>query len=229
MRVRRAEGALGLRDGPAIDVSPLLGLRVRTERLELRLPDEAELQSLVGVAEAGVHPPEEMPFQVAWTDGIGKPGFAESFTGFHLGLREAWAPEAWSLDLGVFADGEPMGCQGMRAERFIETRRVVTGSWLGQRYQGHGYGTEMRAAVLELAFAGLGADVAVSGHAEGNRQSMRVSEKLGYEAAGEGFVEPRGYPIRHFELELARDRWVASKRIPVVVEGLEPARALFGL
>ena len=229
MRVRRAEGALGLRDGPAIDVSPLLGLRVRTERLELRLPDEAELQALVGVAEAGVHPPEEMPFQVAWTDGIGKPGFAESFIGFHLGLREAWAPERWSLDLGVFADGEPMGCQGISGERFAETRRVVTGSWLGQRFQGRGYGTEMRAAVLELAFVGLGAEVAVSGHADGNTQSMRVSDKLGYETVGKGFVEPRGYPIRHFELELARDRWAASKRIPVVLEGLESSRALFGL
>ena len=187
MRVRRAEGALGLRDGPAVDVSPLFGLRVRTERLELRLPDErGARRALVRVAEAGVHPPEEMPFQVAWTDGIGKPGFAEAFTGFHLGLREAWTPEAWSLDLGVFADGEPMGCQGIGAERFAETRRVVTGSWLGQRFQGRGYGTEMRAAVLELAFAGLGAQVAVSGHADGNTQSMRVSEKLGYEPSGEG-------------------------------------------
>ena len=202
---------------------------MRTERLELRLPDEAELRALVGVAEAGVHPPEEMPFEVAWTDGIGKPGFAESFIGFHLGLREAWAPEAWSLDLGVFADGEPMGCQGMRAVRFIETRRVVTGSWLGRRYQGRGYGTEMRAAVLELAFAGLGADVAVSGHADGNRQSMRVSEKLGYETVGEGFVEPRGYPIRQFELELTRELWAASKRIPVELDGVESSLALFGL
>ena len=63
----------------------------------------------------------------------------------------------------------------------------------------------MRAAVLELAFAGLGAQVAVSGHAEGNAQSMRVSEKLGYETVGEGFVEPRGYPIRQVMLELPRD------------------------
>jgi RimJ/RimL family protein N-acetyltransferase len=202
---------------------------VRTERLELRLPDEDELVALVGVAEAGVHPPAEMPFQVAWTDGIGKPGFAESFIGFHLGLREAWSPERWSLDLGVFADGEPLGCQGISGERFAETRRVVTGSWLGQRFQGRGYGTEMRAAVLELAFAGLEAEVAVSGYAVGNTQSMRVSEKLGYEPAGERFVEPRGYPIRHFELELTRDRWVESKCIPVVVEGLESSRALFGL
>ena len=87
----------------------------------------------------------------------------------------------------------------------------------------------MRAAVLELAFAGLGAEVAVSGHADGNTKSMRVSEKLGYETVGEGFVEPRGYPIRQLQLELPRDRWAASPRIPVEIEGLEPCLALFGL
>ncbi len=176
-----------------------------------------------------MHPPEEMPFLVAWTDGIGKPGFTESFTGFHLGLREAWTPEAWSLDLGVFADGQPMGCQSISGERFAETRRVVTGSWLGQRFQGRGYGTEMRAAALELAFVGLGAKVAVSGYADGNTQSMRVSDKLGYETVAEGFVEPRGYPIRQFVLELPRAHWAASERIPVEIAGLEPCLPLFGL
>ena len=121
-----------------------------------------------------------------------------------------------------------MGCQGLSGERFAETRRVVTGSWLGQRFQGHGYGTEMRAAVLELAFAGLGAEVAVSGHADGNTQSMRVSEKLGYETVGEGFVEPRGYPIRQLELELPATAGPPPAD-PGRDRGLEPCLALFGL
>jgi RimJ/RimL family protein N-acetyltransferase len=136
--------------------------------------------------------------------------------------------DKWDLELGVFAGGEPIGCQGLRGERFASTRRVETGSWLGERHQGRGYGTEMRAGVLELAFAGLGANVAVSGYADGNLQSRRVSEKLGYEAAGEAFVEPRGQPVRHVMLELARERWTASRSIPVEVEGLEPCLHLFG-
>jgi RimJ/RimL family protein N-acetyltransferase len=201
---------------------------VRTERLELRLPHEEEISVLMRVAEAGVHPPEEMPFEFAWTDGIGRPGFAEAFPAYHRGLRTGWTAESWALELGVFAAGEPMGCQGLRGERFASTHRAVTGSWLGERYQGRGYGTEMRAAVLELAFAGLGAEVAVSGYADGNLQSRRVSEKLGYAPAGEAFVEPRGHPIRHLMLELTRERWAATERIPVVIEGLEPCLALFG-
>jgi RimJ/RimL family protein N-acetyltransferase len=39
---------------------------------------------------------------------------------------------------------------------FAVLREVHTGSWLGQRYQGQGLGTEMRSAVLHLGFAGLG-------------------------------------------------------------------------
>jgi RimJ/RimL family protein N-acetyltransferase len=172
-----------------------------------------------------------MPFQVAWTDEIGRPGFVEGFVGFHLGLREAWLPERWTLDLAVFdsASGEPMGCQGVSGEAFSASRRAVTGSWLGRRFQGRGFGTEMRAAVLEFAFIGLGAEVAVSGHAEGNLQSLCVSQKLGYEQVGETYVEPRGYPILQFILELPRDRWAVSPRIPVEMHGLEPCLALFGL
>jgi hypothetical protein len=44
----------------------LLELRVRTPRLELRLPREEELEDIAALAEAGIHPPDEMPFAVAW-------------------------------------------------------------------------------------------------------------------------------------------------------------------
>src|SRR5256885_9501597 len=58
--------------------------------------------------------------------------------------------------------GRPIGVQEVAGRDFAGTRRVSTGSWLGAPHQGHGLGTEMRAAVLELAFRGLGAEVAVS-------------------------------------------------------------------
>lgn len=38
---------------------PLYGLRIRTPRLELRLPDDALLSDLASVAADGVHAPEE--------------------------------------------------------------------------------------------------------------------------------------------------------------------------
>ncbi len=228
MRVRRAEASLGLRDGPAIDISPLFGLRLRTARLELRLPTPENLVALAHVAEAGVHPPEQMPFRVAWTDGAGKPGFLETVLDYHLGSQRDWTPERWSLDLSVWVDGEPIGFQGMRAEGFAQARRVETGSWLGRRFQGQGYGTEMRVAVLDLAFLGLGALVAESGYAEDNLQSKGVSVKLGYEPAGEGWESPRGKPVRHLKLAVTAERWSEIAREPTRIDGLDGCLPLFG-
>jgi RimJ/RimL family protein N-acetyltransferase len=228
VRVRRAEASLGVRDGPPIEIAPLFGLRLRTERLELRLPSQEELVALAQVAEGGVHRPEQMPFRVAWTDGAGQPGFVESMVEYHLGLQREWTKERWSLDLSVWADGAPIGFQSMRAEGFPETRRVETGSWLGQRFQGRGYGTEMRVAMLDLAFLGLGALVAESGYAEDNLQSKGVSVKLGYKPAGEGWESPRGQPIRHLKLAVTAARWREIAHAPTRIDGLDGCLALFG-
>ncbi|MBV8081300.1 MAG: GNAT family N-acetyltransferase, partial [Actinobacteria bacterium] len=54
-----------------VDLSPLFGLRITTPRLELRFPTLDELVELANVARAGVHPPDTMPFRVAWTDASG--------------------------------------------------------------------------------------------------------------------------------------------------------------
>jgi len=51
-----------------IDHWPLRGLRLVTERLVLRQPDEGELAALADVAAAGVHQPGEQPFLTPWTD-----------------------------------------------------------------------------------------------------------------------------------------------------------------
>jgi RimJ/RimL family protein N-acetyltransferase len=142
-----------------MNVEPLWQLRLHTERLELRLPTEAELVELFHVAEAGIHPPEEMPFFVPWTDDLRLDAFLE----FHGGTWESWRPEKWTLNLITFRDGRPIGSQSIEAENFSANREFQTGSWLGAPHQGHGLGTEQRAAVLELGFRGLGAVAAVSG------------------------------------------------------------------
>jgi RimJ/RimL family protein N-acetyltransferase len=73
---------------------------------------------------------------------------------------------------------------------------VGTFSWLGPGYRGRGLGTEMRAAVLHLAFAGLGAREAASEAFTDNHASNRVSQALGYEpsprTAGSSGCRPRG-------------------------------------
>ena len=65
----------------APDLAPLLQLRVQTERLTLRLPDEDELAQLAVIARRGVHPPEQMPFLVPWTRP--SPTFTADFLGYH--------------------------------------------------------------------------------------------------------------------------------------------------
>ena len=207
-----------------MDVSPLFDLRLRTPRLELRLPTHDELAELREVAHAGVHPPEEMPFAVAWTD---EPYSEEWVVGFHEQQRETWRPEAWDLELGVWTAGELSGVQAMYGKEFAANGAVGTGSWLGRRFQGRGIGTEMRAAVLELAFRGLGAQLARSGAVEGNAASLRISEKLGYRVAGSGQVAPRGVPVGHTDVELRREDW--RPPIAVEIEGLGTCLPLFGV
>ena len=46
-------------------VDALLGLRLSTERLELRLGTEEEIAELARLADRGIHPPDEMPFRIA--------------------------------------------------------------------------------------------------------------------------------------------------------------------
>jgi RimJ/RimL family protein N-acetyltransferase len=198
-------------------------LRVRTPRLELRLPALEELDTLREVALVGVHPPELMPFTVPWTDDPELAGFRD----YHEMRRREWRPDAWHLELGVWLEGEPVGGQGMESENFAATRVVGTGSWLGQRFQGQGIGTEMRTAVLELAFRGLGAEAARSGAIDGNVASLRVSAKLGYGPVGRGKVSPRGVEVGHTDVELRREDW--KPPFAVEIGGLGPCLPLFGL
>jgi RimJ/RimL family protein N-acetyltransferase len=206
-----------------VSTDPLYALRVRTPRLELRLPTEAELVELYELAAAGVHPPDEMPFAVPWTDDLSRDGFVT----YHRSMRESWKPESWTLDLGTWADGILVGVQGIEADAFTERRTVGTGSWLGTRHQRSGIGTEMRAAVIELAFTHLGADAVTSSAFEANAASRRVSEKLGYSIVGRESLSPRGTPQPHLLLRLEREQW-AGAPFPVEVDGLEACLELFG-
>ena len=206
-----------------MNLEPLYGLRVRTPRLELRVPTAEELDALYEVAVAGIHPPEVMPFGVAWTDDLTRDGFLT----YHRHTLESWTPESWKFDLGVWADGLLVGVQGFGADDFAQNHVVATGSWLGARHQGYGIGTEMRAAVVELAFRVLGAAAVTSSAFEANTASRRVSEKLGYRVVAHNTMSPRGVPQPHLEFRLDRDDWPGAP-FPVEIEGVERCLPLFG-
>ena len=210
------------------DASALYGLRLRTPRLELRLGSRAELEALAEVAKAGIHPPDEMPFAVPWTDASDDPGFVTDFVAHHEQTLAAWTPEEWRLNLLAFHDGAPVGSQALRGTGFWVDRTVDTGSWLGAASQGRGLGTEMRAAVLELAFGYLDARAAQSGWLEGGAaQSAGVSARLGYREVGSHLERPRGEPVVHHDLLLTRSDWTCPIRVEV--EGVDACLALFGV
>jgi RimJ/RimL family protein N-acetyltransferase len=211
-----------------IDHWPLLGLRLITPRLELRLPSDEELSELADLAAEGMHEPGSTPFLVSWPR-LPPKERARAVVQRHWRHRADWSEDDWSLDLVVFADGRVVGEQEISGRDYSILREVSTFSWLGVRHHGRGIGTHMRAAALHLAFAGLDATDAVSGAFDDNVSSLRVSEKLGYEPDGIERLAARGRATTTRRLRLTRDRWQATDRVPVTVTGLAPCRPLFGL
>ncbi|MFD2419330.1 GNAT family N-acetyltransferase [Amycolatopsis pigmentata] len=210
------------------DHFPLFGLRLTTPRLELRLPSDVELAALAELAAQGVHDPEKMPFFVPWTDGPPS-GVARGVIQHHWLRLGEWEPRGWELKLAVFHEGAVVGQQAIGARDFAVTREVSTGSWLGLRYHGQGIGTEMRAAVLHLAFAGLAAQDAVSGAWQDNHASLAVSRKLGYRPDGVARRTVRGALAIEQRLRLPRSDWENGHRPPVTIDGLPPCLPLFGV
>lgn len=211
-----------------VDHFPLLGLRLSTPRLELRLPSPEELAALADLAADGVHEPEVMPFLVPWTD---RPPaeVARGVVQHHWSQLGGWQPQDWSLNLTVLHAGAVVGVQSISARELAITRQVSTGSWLGRRHQGQGIGTEMRAAVLHLAFVGLNAQEALSSAFEDNHASHAVSRKLGYQPNGIDRRVIRGAVVTDQRLCLTRAAWDHHRTVGVTVEGLERCLPLLGL
>ncbi|WP_433277426.1 GNAT family N-acetyltransferase [Pseudonocardia xinjiangensis] len=205
------------------DPWPLRRLALCTPRLELRPDDDDGLLELVEEAHRGVHPPDEMPFLVPWTDHVG-----------HRTLQHYWSqraqfgPENWTLNFLVRLDGRVVGMQGLTGQNFGLVREVKTGSWIGLRHQRRGIGTEMRAAVLAFAFDHLGAVRARSSAFSGNVASLRVSERLGYQHDGTETVVRRGRAGQDVRLLVTSDRFVRPDWA-LRVEGLDPCRELLGV
>ena len=207
---------------------PLSGLSLRTRRLELRWPTLGDLDALGSLAAEGVHDPAVQPFMVPWTD-VPAAERAQGTLQFHWSQWGSWTPSDWSLNLVVDLDGTIVGTQGIGGKDFAVLGEVHTGSWVGQKHHGQGIGTEMRAAVLYLAFEGLHARYACSAAFEDNAASLAVSRKLGYADDGIEFHVVRGRPVRTRRLRLDRDAWAARQSVPVEINGLEPCLPSFGL
>ena len=210
------------------DLWPTFGLALSTARLELRIPSESELEDLARVAADGVHGADERPFLTPWAEGTPAER-ARSVLGSHWSALASWEPDSWRLGLGVFLrTGEAIGVASLRAKDFRVAREVTTSSWLGLRWQGQGYGTEARTALLTLAFDHLGATDATTEVFQDNYKSQGVSRKLGYLADGIS-RDRRGEEVLISDrLRLTADRWRANAdKCEVEVSGVEEAIPMF--
>lgn len=164
---------------------------LRTPRLTLRPDDDRGLYELAALALSGVHPPEQMPFLQPWTDQAPEDLVRTSVQHFWR-ARSQLTTADWSVNFLVRHDGRVIGTQELSGKEFAITREVSTGSWLGIAHQRQGYGTEMRAAVLLLAFDHLNATIARSVAFADNLASLWLSEKLGYRTDGANTHARRG-------------------------------------
>ena len=208
---------------------PLFDLTIRTPRLELRYADDDRCARLMELAATdGVHDPDFMPFLMPWTR-VEPPQLQWQGMQHHWRNRAALSPIAWRLPFAVHDEGELVGVQDLAAEHFLVTRWIHTGSWLGRTHQGRGIGKEMRAAVLHLAFVGLGAAYAETSAFADNPRSLGVTRSLGYEENGFRIDDREGKPVRHLRFVLTRDRWEKARRDDITIEGLEACLPLLGL
>jgi RimJ/RimL family protein N-acetyltransferase len=206
---------------------PLFGLRIKTPLIEIRLPGDEDLADLNEEVAAGVHDPATMPFTHAWTD-VPSPRRERESLQWWWQQRAAWRAERWSYTGAVFLGGTPIGVQDLIGENFSVLRTVVTGSWLGMRHQGRGFGKEMRAAILHLAFEGLGAREAYSLAWHDNARSIGVSTSLGYVANGDSLQVRRESADRARSYRLTREVWEQTRRDDIEITGLDACLDMFG-
>jgi RimJ/RimL family protein N-acetyltransferase len=212
-----------------LDPWPLWRLELRTPRLTLRPDEDAGLLELMAEARRGVHPPEEMPFGVEWTDRPPADMVREGLQ-HHWAARAASRPDHWQVKFLVRYQGRVVGSQDLHAKDFAVTREVTSGSWLGLRHQGQGMGTEMRAAILMLAFDHLGATAARSSAFTDNTRSLGVSRRLGYAADGTYVTSRRGAAAINVRQVVTAERFAEYRPDwKLEVEGLAAARQTFGV
>ena len=208
---------------------PPFQLEVATPRLRLLGATDERLERLTPIVRAGVVRDDEKPFDDPFSF------YEASPTREWRWLRGIWRgrartePEWWRLYFVVEVDGDLVGMQDLIAEDFPKFRAVTTFSWLAPDARGRGIGREMRAAILHLAFAGLGANEATSDAFVDNAASNAVSRALGYEENGTDWATRRDEPCRLQRWILSRATWEAAARPDIRLSGIEECLPLLGL
>ncbi|MEU5428997.1 GNAT family protein [Streptomyces olivoreticuli] len=206
---------------------PITDLELSTPDLVLRLPSDADLDELAQVAAEGVVPDGAVYFPQPWASAPPAER-ARNVVQNHWWARGDWNRDNWRLLLAVFHDGQVIGQQNLSARDFATTGEARTGFWLGRRFQGQGYGTQMRSATLALAFDGLDAARVISTAFADNAASLAVSRKFGYRPNGIHRIAVDGRPYDAHEEVVDAVSWRNHARLlPVEMSGLAGCTAYF--
>jgi RimJ/RimL family protein N-acetyltransferase len=208
---------------------PPLNVSVETPRLTLLGATDDLLYQLLPVVRAGIVSGTESPFDDPMSL------YADSPEREWRWLRAIWKgrgaanPDSWRLYFVVVVDGEAVGMQDLIGEEFASFGTVTSFSWLKPGVRASGIGTEMRSAILHLAFAGLGAREASSEGFLDNAASNRVSQKAGYQPNGLNWASRRGEPAQLQKWTLTREAWESIRRDDITLSGVEECKAALGL
>jgi RimJ/RimL family protein N-acetyltransferase len=196
---------------------PLHGLVLTTPDLELRAMDEELAARLAAVA------PDDLTFDPE------RPSLGHDVLQSYWRAMGQWRVDDWVLPFAVLRDGEPLGVQALEGKHFPVRRVVDSYSWLVHAARGQGVGKQMRTAVLELAFRGLGATHAISEAYDDNAASLAVSRALGYKDNGVTVErrDGRDETVWAQHVLLSAADWQPAW--DVTVAGLDRCRPLFGL
>ncbi|SDR88973.1 GNAT family N-acetyltransferase [Actinopolymorpha singaporensis] len=208
---------------------PPLNVQVHTPRLSLLGATDELLERLVPTVRRGVATAPPWPFDDPMSLYKDSPEREWSW------LRAVWAGRGrvtdsfWRLYFVVVVDGEPVGMQDLVGTDFASFGTVHTFSWLDPDLRGRGLGKEMRQAVLQLAFDGIGARYAGSDAFFDNHASNRVSQALGYERNGNDWDTRRGEPAEIHRWRLTREQWSKNRRDDIELVGVAECLPVLGI
>ena len=207
-----------------------LNVQISTLRLELRGATDDRLEALAPLVAAGKAtadpPPWDDPSAFYETDPDVR--VAKWLQGVWRG-RGTVRPDAWRLAFVVFVDDEPVGQQDLTGNDFDTFGTVESTSWVSSDVRRRGIGSEMRAAILHLAFEGLGAAEAHSEGAVDNVGSNAVSERLRYERNGLTWATHQGKPVLGQRWRLDRNAWELHRRGDITMTGVAECRQVLGI
>ncbi|MEO8330681.1 MAG: GNAT family protein, partial [Candidatus Nanopelagicales bacterium] len=206
---------------------PLFDLRIHTPDLSLRPMAESDLEAVGDLLPADV---DMDPAATTYEISDQKTARAVIVCQSYWKAFGIWSPAAWRLNFVVHHNDRLIGVQELEGNDFLTLRTVDTASFLAIEERGKGWGKQMRAGVLALAFGELNAMAAITSAYHDNAASLGVSKALGYLPNGQSFLA-RGDGVDTLEhMRMTQADWQASRLgESVSIDGFEDCKTFFGI